>query len=193
MTQSVYIIGGAGTGKSTFTQELLDMRTGGLLQMGPLEDLHGKPNSRGTMITLRGHAIGLSGMYLGCMRDSFPGTDGLDRVSYIPAEEWLQTALLPEWIIAEGATLAVRRFLAVLHQTTDLLLVHLQCEDFVKELRFLSRGSSQDPKFVLSTETKSANLVVDMAKLGVRCWDVDSANPEEWDQALEICNDHLGE
>lgn len=189
MTRSVYVIGGAGTGKSTFTQALLDLSN---RSMGPLEDLHSKPNSRGTMITLRGHQVGIDGMYLGCMRDSFPGTDGLDRVSYIPGEEWLETTEnLPEWILAEGATLAARRFIRVLHETTDLLLVHLVADDFVKELRCWERGSAQDPKFVLATATRSENLAHDMAKEGVKVWTVDSADPDEWEQGLEVCNDHL--
>lgn len=190
MTQSVYVIGGAGTGKSTFTQEIL-RRIGE--PMGPLEDLHSKPNSRGTMITFRGHQVGPDGLYVGCMRDSFPGTDGLDRVSYIPGEEWLETALLPDWIIAEGATLAVRRFLAVLNKTTDLLLVHLTADEFVKELRFGQRGSSQDEKFVIATATRSENLARDMAvDHGVYVWEADSADPEEWDLAVEKVVDHLG-
>lgn len=190
MTASVYVIGGAGTGKSTFTQSLLDMSN---RSMGPLEDLHQKPNSRGTVITLRGHRVGLDGMYLGCMRDSFPGTDGLDRVSYIPGEDWLFTEGRErlEFLIAEGATLAVRRFITALHHTTDLLLVLLEADDFVKELRFGERGSTQDEKFVLATATRSTNLARDMAKEGVKVWTVDSADPDEWDQALLICHDHL--
>jgi hypothetical protein len=189
VTRSVYVVGGAGTGKSTFTQTLLDLSN---RSMGPLVDLYQKPNSRGTVITLRGHDIGLDGMYLGCMRESFPGTDGLDRVSYIPGEEWLQNIDGSyDFIIAEGATLAVRRFLAVLHETTDLLLIHLTADDFVKELRFGQRGSDQDEKFVLATATRSRNLVADMAKVGVKVREVDSANPEEWEQALLICHEHL--
>jgi hypothetical protein len=189
MTKSVYVIGGAGTGKSTFTQEILDMSN---RTLSPLEDLCQKPNSRGTVITLRGHRVGTDGMYLGCMRDSFPGTDGLDRVSYIPGEEWLQTTEnLPEFIVAEGATLAVRRFILVLHETTDLLLIHLTAEEFVKELRFDQRGSSQDEKFVLATTTRSANLARDMEKEGVLVRSVDSADPEEWDKALFEVSLHL--
>lgn len=188
MTRSVYIIGGAGTGKSTFTSALLDLSN---RSMGPLEDLHSKANSRGTMITIRGHQVGTDGVYLGCMRDAFPGTDGLDRVSFIPGEEWLQTANLPPWILAEGATLAARRFIRVLHETTDLLLVHLFADDFVKELRFLQRGSKQDPKFIEASTTRSTNLANDMAKEGVKVWDVDSADREEWEQALDVCVSHL--
>lgn len=189
-TRSVYVIGGAGTGKSTFTQQVLEQIGEPL---GPLEDLHRKPNSRGTVITLRGHAIGGDGMYLGCMRDSFPGTDGLDRVSYIPGEEWLEEGTGTRWgfIVAEGATLAVRRFLTVLDETTDLLLVHLYADEFVKELRFAQRGSNQDEKFVLASATRSANLLADMAKAGVQYRDVDSGDPTEWSDAVEACLKHL--
>lgn len=188
MTSSVYIIGGAGTGKSTFTQELLE-RVGE--PMGPLLDLHRKPNGRGTMITLRGHEIGSEGLYLGCMRDSFPGTDGLDRVSYIPGEEWLATAALPEFIIAEGATLAVRRFLYALSTVTDTLLVYLTSDDLVKEIRLAQRGAGQDEKFITATATRARNLAVEMAEAGVQVWEVDTGDQAEWEQALDVAMDHL--
>lgn len=189
MTKSAYIIGGAGTGKSTFTQTVLDISN---RSMGPLEDLYSKPNSRGTMITLRGHQVGIDGMYLGCMRESFPGTDGLDRVSYIPGEEWLATALLPDWILGEGATLAVRRFLYALDVTTDMLLVWLVTDEKVKEARFAERGSSQDPKFVAATATRSENLAHEMSKAGAHIWTIDTDSMDEWEQGLEIVSEHLG-
>lgn len=187
MTRSVYIIGGAGTGKSTFTAELLHGR-----EFGPLLDLHQKPNSRGTVITLRGHRVAGGGMYLGCMRESFPGTDGLDRVSYIPGEAWLENGNLPPWIVSEGATLAVRRFLTVLNERSDLLLVHLHAEDFVKELRFMERGSTQDEKFVLATATRSTNLLADMGKLGMERVSVDTSDPMAWLDAQMQVASHLG-
>lgn len=188
MTQSVYVIGGAGTGKSTFTAALLEAKGG---EMGPLLDLVTRPNSRGTQITLRGHEVGSDGMYLGAMREEFPGTDGLDRVSYIPGEAWLQKFTLPEWIVAEGATLAVRRFMSVLHEKTNLLVVYLTADDFVKELRFEARGSNQDDSFVKATATRARNLAVDLAKQGVQVWEADSAEPEEWQRTLEIALEHL--
>lgn len=187
MTRSVYIVGGAGSGKSTFTQALLD----GLPPLGPLQDLHSKPNSRGTVITLRGHRVGDDGMYLGCMRESFPGTDGLDRISYIPGEEWLQTARLPEWILGEGTVLTVERFLAVLHETTDLLLVHLYAEDWVKDLRFRQRGSDQADSFVTASATRSLNLVAKMLKRDCSVLEVDTAEPDQWRRAVERCRLHL--
>jgi cytidylate kinase len=193
MTRSVYIIGGAGTGKSTFTAELLN-RLGAAL--GPLEDLYSKPNSRGTVITLRGHEMTNpprwdTGLYLGCMRDEFPGTDGLDRVSYIPGEEWLATANLPDWILAEGATLAVRRFLYALDVTTDLLIVHLTTDEMVKEIRLAQRGAGQDEKFIAATATRARNLATEMSKAGVYVIDVETSEMYDWDIALDMVTSHL--
>lgn len=193
MTPSVYIIGGAGTGKSTFMNEIL--RLSGC-QMGPLTDLYQKPNSRGTVITLRGHGlIGQpgEGLYLGAMRDEFPGTDGLDRVSYIPGEAWLgdPETVFPDFILGEGATLAVRRFLYPLGMVTDLLLVHLHAEDFVKDLRFMQRGSDQKESFVKTTATRSLNLWAEMKTAGVRTLDVDTADPQRWEYAIEETLSHM--
>jgi hypothetical protein len=105
MTRSVYIIGGAGAGKSTFMSELL-AQIGG--SPGPLEDLHTARNARGNLVTLRGHFISPDGLYIGCIRDSFPGTDGLDRASSLPGKEWLDAGHHERlgWIVAEGATLS---------------------------------------------------------------------------------------
>src|SRR5690606_17962741 len=155
--------------------------------LGPLMDIYQKPNSRGTVITLRGHAVPGGGLYLGCMRDEFPGTDGLDRVSCVPGEEWLRTQPLPDFIVAEGATLAPRGATRAPHETPDLLLVHPEADPFVKELRCAERGSSQAETFVAGTATRAANLALDMAKENVQVWTVDSADTEEWNQALEIC------
>lgn len=188
MTRSVYIIGGAGTGKSTFTAQLLQG-----MEFGPLEDLHALRNAK-ALVTLRGHRLADGGMYLGCMRDEFPGTDGLDRASSPTGEAWLRDAEeLPEWIVSEGSTLATRRFILALHEYTDLLLVHLRADEFIKELRFLERGSNQADSFVTATATRAQNLLNDMDKVGIPSIDVDSADECDWDQALQIVRDHIPE
>lgn len=192
MTRSVYVIGGAGSGKSTFMDQLLG-RLG--VEMGPLTDLASKPNARGTKVTLRGHGLvgePGEGLYIGCMRDSFPGTDGLDRASSIAGELWLELGDLPKYIVAEGATLASRRFIGALHKHTELLLVHLHADEFVKELRFMERGSNQAEQFVRQTATRSANLERDMRKLGVRVYLCDTADPDGWEVALRFCREWLG-
>lgn len=184
---SVYIVGGAGTGKSTFMAQLLEQIGDPL---GPLEDLHSTPNARGTVVTLRGHHMGPDGLYLGCMRESFPGTDGLDRASSLPGEQWILEGKHKRlsYIVGEGATLATRRFLGALAEHTDFLLVHLTAEDWVKELRFAQRGSNQKPEFVQATATRSRNLVRDLNPLHM---EVDSADPESWEDALRFCELHL--
>lgn len=187
MTRSLYIIGGAGTGKSTFTAALLKDQT-----MGAIQDLHAKRNAK-ALVTLRGHPVGDEGLYLGCMRESFPGTDGLDRASSPAGAEWLQKHALPLWIVAEGATLATRPFMHALAEYTDLLLVHLRADDFIKELRFRERGSAQDPKFVLATATRSQNLFDEMDRDNTcDLLEVDTAEPGDWHNALVECADWLG-
>ena len=187
-TRSVYVIGGAGAGKSTFMERLIGDR---MILMGPLEDLHSAPNSRGTIITLRGHRFPDDGVYLGLMRDNFPGTDGLDRVSSVAGVPWLRLGMAPAWVIGEGATLANRPFLTALSEETDLLLIHLRCDDAVKVARFQERGSSQDPKFVAATVTKSANLLNEMTKAGVKTIDADTNDYRDWDFALDAAAGHL--
>ena len=193
MTRSVYVVGGAGTGKSTFTGQVLDLIT---YQAGPLEDLAQKPNARGVVITMRGHRLhtydGDEGMYVGVMRDHFPGTDGLDRASSIAGEVWLENGPLPDFIIGEGATLANRRFIGALRQHTDLLLVHLMADDFVKELRFQQRGSNQQDSFVTATATRSANLFNEVAEQGgATLLEIDTADTRQWALAIEEVVDHL--
>lgn len=196
MTQSVYILGGAGTGKSTFTAALLE-RLGGYL--GPLEDLHAKPNARGNLVTLRGHRVSLessNGLYLGVMREQFPGSDGLDRASSPTGEEWLfQGGMnpdhLPDFILAEGATLATRRFLYALNLQTDLLVINLECDPVIHDLRLLERGSGQQGSFVTSTLTRSYNLVKDLLKEAATVITVQSDEPEDWEAGLSQAEAHL--
>jgi hypothetical protein len=187
MTRSVYVIGGAGAGKSTFMSELL-VRLGA--QPGPLEDLHTARNARGNPVTLRGHFLGPDGLYIGCIRDSFPGTDGLDRASSLPGKEWLDAGhhKLLGWIVAEGATLATRPFLTALDRVTDLLLIHLWVDDMITDLRFLNRGSAQDDRFVRNTVTRAKNLLRD---LDAEARSVDTADPVAWNLALAACLTHL--
>jgi hypothetical protein len=200
MTQSVYVIGAAGTGKSTFTGELLSRLDVGL---GPLEDLHAKPNARGNLVTLRGHRMSdgnsVVGLYLGVMREEFPGSDGLDRASSPTGEEWLfqnqegftGSGELPQMIVAEGATLATRRFLNALNLTTDLLVLALRCDPMIHDLRLLQRGAGQVSSFVQSTVTKTDNLVRDLEKQSARVRWVDTDEPDDWEDALLSAQEHL--
>lgn len=194
MTRSVYIVGGAGTGKSTFTDKVL----GGLgTWHGPLEDFLSLRNAK-ALVTLRGHRLqqpgsGRQGLYIGCIRQEFPGTDGLDRATSPVGEAWLDQrgAQEFEFLVSEGATLATSRFLTALHRHTDLLLVHLHVDPAIAEKRFAERGSSQNPTFVRNTVTRSANILAAMNKLGTSSISIDTGDPDAWVLGLDLVLDHL--
>lgn len=179
MTRSVYVIGGAGTGKSTFMQALLDEL--GWTLNPELIDLHSLRNAK-ALVTLRGHRVNeFDALYLGKMRESHPGTDGLDRASSPVGEQWLKTQRRPLVILGEGATLATRRFLEALHETTEVLFIRLWAPPEIVEARFKERGTAQDPKFVLNTVTRSNNLVEEFGGMTV-----DSSSAWEWLMALDL-------
>lgn len=190
MTRSVYVVGGAGSGKSTFTGQLIDRLE---LRYGPLVDLYSQRNAK-ALVTLRGHELlnpagSRVGMYLGVKRDSFPGTDGLDRASSPTGAAWLAARDIakPPVIIAEGATLATKPFLAALRAYTDLLLVHLWAPPEEIQRRFFERGSNQAPTFVATTVTRSANRAAELD----RVLHVDSSVEDDLDMAFDLCETFL--
>lgn len=194
MSRSVYLVGGAGTGKSTFMAQLL-LELGAVA--GPLIDLHAKRNAK-ALVTLRGHEIsiedGRTGLYLGYLRPgNHPGTDGLDRASGATGVEWLQQTRLLPFIVGEGATLATRPFLAELNRATELMVLHLRC-DSEAELarRFARRGTTQKPSFVASTQTAARNRASELEKEGANVVHVDTTQPDACDLALDLALDWLG-
>lgn len=181
MTRALYVIGGAGVGKSTFMSRV--MRG---YEFGPLQDLHSKKNAK-AVVTLRGHTIKsrhTEGVYLGVDREEFPGSDGLDRASSPTGKEWLENFELPPVIVSEGATLATRPFLYALQEHTDLWVMVLTCEPMVHDLRLLARGSGQEPSFVQATITKTENLALDLSNAGVQLYEVDTADQASWFQGI---------
>lgn len=188
MTKSVYIVGAAGVGKSTFTGQLLK----DLGAPGPLEDLHAKPNKK-ALVTLRGHRLGADGLYLGKLREHFPGTDGLDRASSPTGEEWLDQGKHAEfhYLVGEGATLSTRRFIEALQRNTELLLVHLVCQQRVWEERLEKRGANQQPHWLAGTVSRTNSLVLDMKKVGVVVLEVETSSLSDWEMALDLCWLHL--
>lgn len=186
--KAVYLVGGAGTGKSTFTQQVLNEMGA---ELGPLEDLDSERNAK-ALVTLRGHRTSDGGLYLGVMRDSFPGTDGLDRASSPVGEKWLRAGEdRPRYLLGEGATLATQRFLTALFECTDLLLVHLVCPPDEVQRRFAERGSDQNPNFVKTTVTRSANRAAEISAMGGTVLTVQTDHDLSWDIAVDLVVDHL--
>jgi hypothetical protein len=128
-TRSLYLVGGPGAGKSTLMARLLAH-----WQVGP--------NVRVTEKELFGHRLAdggdREGLYLGVLREQFPGTDGLslsvNRVAVPWAADPQQTGRY-DLILAEGGRLANRPFLSALSSTTKLLLVHLAVDFDVARAR----------------------------------------------------------
>lgn len=203
-TRSLYIVGGAGTGKSTFMDSLVLGELGAeFLPYGPLYT--GKEASTGRSRTLCGHWLGVkdatpwgdepdprAGVYIGQHREWFPGTDGLDLVISPTAAEYLRVGVLPRFIVAEGAVLSTPKFLTALHQETNLLLLHLRAPDDVVVDRVAARGSANhNAEFLLRTKTRASNTLAAMRKAGVTWLSIDTTDPEAVDDALDLCRAHL--
>jgi len=166
--KAIYIVGGAGSGKSTLMGWFLEHIQA---ELQPLTDMHVKRNKR-FRVTLRGQAFDSAvgpGVYLGLMRDKHPGTDGLDRASTPTAVEWLEVGdLLGELpaIVAEGATLSTKAFFQKLAETHDLLVVHLVVSEEERQRRFDQRGTTQKDLFVKSTISRGRNMAEFASGLG---------------------------
>lgn len=194
MIPAVYIVGGAGSGKSTFMKELLQYLGYGL---GPLADLHERRNAK-ALVALRGHQLhppigSTPGIYLGKMRDSHPGTDGLDRASHQVGIEWLERGMHEQYrfVLAEGFVLATKGFLAALDEHTDLLLVSLWVGPEERERRFKERGTNQSENFVKSTATAAFNRTREQEERAGRVLRVDTSDEDAWDIAQDISIRHL--
>lgn len=194
MTPAVYIIGGAGSGKSTFMHQLLEEVSD---MMGPLTDLHERRNAK-ALVSLRGHQIPINwsrkpGIYLGKMRDSHPGTDGLDRASHQVGIEWLERGMHEQYkfVLAEGFVLATKGFLAALDEHTDLLLVSLWVGPEERERRFKERGTNQSENFVKSTATAAFNRTREQEERAGRVLRVDTSDDLAWDLAIDLAGQHL--
>lgn len=194
MIPSVYIVGGAGSGKSTFMEELLQHLDYG---HGPLTDLHERRNAK-ALVALRGHQLhppagGKPGIYLGKMRDSHPGTDGLDRASHQVGIEWLERDMHEQYrfVLAEGFVLATKGFLAALHDHTNMLLVSLWVDGRERDRRFEERGTNQSANFVKSTATAAFNRTREHEDRAGRVLRVDTEDVDAWEIAQDIVVRHL--
>lgn len=197
MVKSVYVLGGSAVGKSSFSQKVIDgLGDQGARLSEDRVDLHQKPNKRYT-VTLRGQefldGIHPRGIYLGYYRDSYPGSDGLDRASSPAAAEWLTIQKEYGFIFSEGATLSTDRFLGALAEETELLVVHLVCDPMETELRMWGRGDGpSSPSFATGTATRSANRVANLPKgTAVLELDTSSDSTDDIDAGVESVLNHL--
>lgn len=187
MTQSVYVVGGAGSGKSTFVAQLLDHME---LSFGPVSDLHSYLNGK-VRDTLRGHYLtnpagARAGVYLGVNRPEYPGCDALARSISPTAMRWVAERPLPPFIVGEGYVLGAKPFLNVLHEYTSLMVVRLYADPDVIAERFAARGSKQPGMFVKNTGTRARNAAEDVRAKGANVLTIDTDDTDAWDMGLDL-------
>lgn len=131
MSFSLYVLGPPGVGKSTLLAGLMSNAS----PATPGRKIHG---------LLYGHYFqDETCLYLGKMRDKFPGTDGLPMNVGPDAINWLTSGQLPDIILGEGARLGYAGFLNELSRRTETYIVHLTASEQYLEDRCRARGSNQ--------------------------------------------------
>lgn len=174
--RAVYIIGGSGSGKSTAMAHLLEVTGVELGEFTTLWSTHFTNRKVPATVRLRGHRFP-GGVYIGLMRDEFPGADGLDNAAGPVFREWLGEGDLPPLILGEGLVFASEASLLALHEHTDLLVLYLHAPPEEIARRQAARSHQLEERWVAQTVSRAANLAVKLRAAGVRVAenDLDSA------------------
>jgi GTPase SAR1 family protein len=173
VTASLYLLGAPGVGKSTVMKALLS-------------DWDAEERPERIEGQLRGHVLSrgryetwMTGLYLGILREEFPGTDGLGMAVMPDALRWVLTRELPDVILGEGARLGTTKFLTALSCWTRLTVVLLDAPDDVLDARRRERGSDQDPTWLQGAATRARNAAAGAEAAGVQVVRVDASAPLE--------------
>ena len=178
MINSLYLIGGAGVGKTSLLQELnKDYVTQPAIRLHNL--LWGEPL----------FSENTTGVRLGRPRSSFAGTDALGMAVNPDAVEWLTLGNLPKFICGEGQRLSNQRFLTTLRDVSNLTVIcvvnnnsHVMRAQRAHNLGVREQSSS----YVKATVTKSANLCSTLTTAGVRVVKLDSTNMGVSEAAISV-------
>lgn len=164
MTDSLYLLGAPGVGKSTAMAAFLDTRD---LAVAPDPSrIKGKLTGHGLYGVLSGETRGI---YLGRMREEFPGTDGLSMAVAPDARAWAATLSRQheggmQYVVGEGQRLGNPGFLTALAENTWLTVVLLTATPEALTARREDRGSTQSPSWMQGAATQARNTFDAMVK-----------------------------
>lgn len=161
MTQSIYIIGGPASGKSTLMAQLLEGWVPGPHQRWGRE--------------VFGHYLEHPekgrGAYIGHLRPEYPGTDALSFSAAPRVVEWLEALPLLglDWVFGEGARLSHLGFLLELDKATDLTIIHLSVDPEVAAQRRAQRpGKKLSEQFCKAATSRADNVAAACREAGLR-------------------------
>lgn len=87
--------------------------------------------------------------------------------------------------------LANPEFLGLLAERSELLVVHLQAEDYITDLRLLQRGADQPQQLVQASRSRAERLAAQLNDSGIYVLSVDAGCKIRWRAALAIGRNHL--
>jgi broad-specificity NMP kinase len=157
MTDSLYLLGAPGVGKSTVMAGVLDELA---LAVNPDNArIHKRLTGHGLYDTLSGDT---RGVYLGKMREEFPGTDGLSMAVAPDAREWAGRLSRTneggmQYVVGEGMRLGNPGFLSALAEHSWLTVILLTASEDALTARRDARGSTQTPSWMRGAATSARN------------------------------------
>jgi broad-specificity NMP kinase len=148
MTYGIYLLGAPGVGKSTVMRYLMKDWT-------PMQYM------RLTEREMFGHYLesseGHLGVYLGRLREQFPGTDALSMSVQPQALKWVENMPGLSMVFGEGSRLGNATFLSALADKIDLAVTLLTCDEEVLRERRASRPDGGDWKTGRKTAEQAEN------------------------------------
>ena len=180
MSRALYLIGAPGVGKSSVMDELLSEWT--------VEE----EAVRLAPTLLFGHWMARDdevGLYVGVRRPKFSGTDAFGMAVMPHAVSWVESAELPDLVLAEGAKLGSPKFLVPLSRRAELLVALLTASPEVLADRRAARATNQDSTWLRGAETRAREAARRCRQAGLRVVEVDASgtSAEVADNFRAIC------
>jgi hypothetical protein len=161
VTQSIYIVGAPGAGKSTLMAHLLEG-----WDIGPYT--RWCREVFGHYLT---HPRKGRGAYLGHLRPDYPGTDALSLSAAPRVLEWMEALPLLglDWVFGEGARLSHMGFLSALADCTDLTVIYLHVDPEEAARRRQARGGKLlSDQYCKMATSKAQNVARACREAGIR-------------------------